>query len=338
MDVGTGSSGELAVEQFAASSAAARSAEAQQLPPSLEVDRRPSVRFSDLSTTTASTSPVRARSDSESRNRDKKSDPKGTRSPSSVISPGDENQHAISSGTATPLTTTSSSRTLDRRNIEYNDDDEMTAIIGAERGNSRNKDYQSFDKGLRNTAAGKGKKPSPSTATPSDLTQTNADERRGQNAGDDVPDEETSELSWWRHFLDKFGAIELDNKGSVARDHLALERTFLAWLRTSLSFASIGIAVTQLFRLNTTISKNGGAEGASSLRQVGKPLGATFLAISIVILFVGFHRYFESQHWIIRGKFPASRVSIALVAFIAGALIVASLVVILAVAPHAFES
>ncbi|RDL34543.1 uncharacterized protein BP5553_07671 [Venustampulla echinocandica] len=53
-------------------------------------------------------------------------------------------------------------------------------------------------------------------------------------------------MSWWARILSEYGSIELENKGSVARDHLALERTFLAWLRTSLAFASIGIAITQL--------------------------------------------------------------------------------------------
>lgn len=215
-----------------------------------------------------------------------------------------------------------------------------------------------------------------------------------------------------KRIAEKYGSITLDNKGSVARDHLALERTFLAWLRTSLAFASIGIAVTQLFRLNTSLQKQTESSmsypissssllplsplmghglppelvpllqqlvrssapplptpaprntlldqlllvpslnalqeptlqerafdevAAAKLRRVGKPLGATFIGISIVVLLVGFHRYFEAQFWIIRGKFPASRGSVAFIGLIAGALIVSSLVVVLAVAPVSYE-
>ena len=117
------------------------------------------------------------------------------------------------------------------------------------------------------------------------------------------------------------------------------ERTFLAWLRTSLSFASIGIAVTQLFRLNISLQDGDSSSPIrrKNLYHVGKPLGATFIAIAVVILFIGFHRYFESQHYIIRGKFPASRGSIFVITLVAGLLIVASLVVILSLASGTFD-
>lgn len=121
---------------------------------------------------------------------------------------------------------------------------------------------------------------------------------------------------------------------------LHTERTFLAWLRTSLAFASIGVAITQLFRLNTTISPVEGTvpeptDSAIHFRSLGKPLGAAFLGISIVVLLIGFHRYFEAQYWVTKGKFPASRGSIAIVAVVAGALMVTSLVVVVVVEPRA---
>ncbi len=200
--------------------------------------------------------------------------------------------------------------------------DEITPMVGKERGGAKNKNYDAtrsiIDNGVGHSrqssiSSARRRRP-PSTEAASTVAEVADRKEKG---------------GWWKDMVDKFGSVELDNKGSVARDHLALgpsypppsgirsitpalhlshpavsnnppERTFLAWLRTSLAFASIGIAITQLFRLNTTISEREGYEPKNPpntyhLRQVGKPLGATFLGIAVLVLLAGGRRYFESQ-------------------------------------------
>lgn len=215
--------------------------------------------------------------------------------------------------------------------------DETVPIISRERDDRKN--YQSISPSI--TARTSGVAGSNNGAVVESIGQARAREREQRREAQQAAVEaEAREHKWWKKVVEKYGSMELENKGAVARDHLALERTFLAWLRTSLSFASIGIAITQLFRLNTTIASSDPAlinSPQARLRHAGKPLGATFIAISILILFIGFHRFFESQHYVIRGKFPASRGSILIVATVAGGLIVVSLVIVLAIAPGAFE-
>ncbi len=108
------------------------------------------------------------------------------------------------------------------------------------------------------------------------------------------------------------------------------ERTFLAWMRTSLAFASIGIAITQLFRLNASLANE---KTNQHFRRLGKPLGITFIGISILVLLLGYQRFYQPQQWLMKGKFPASRGPIILVSLVSFALMLASLVVVIVVQP-----
>ena len=86
-------------------------------------------------------------------------------------------------------------------------------------------------------------------------------------------------------------AFVLQNSGSVARDHLASERTFLAYVHTSLALATAGVGIVQLFTIVDLIIPNSSdismMETSRKLQRFAMPLGALSQVLALFILFLG---------------------------------------------------
>lgn len=129
----------------------------------------------------------------------------------------------------------------------------------------------------------------------------------------------------------RYGPQSIENTGSQARDHLANERTFLAWTRTGVGFAAMGLALGRLDLIDRLLppkpepAEGPGARARKRLsehaenfklfgRQVSAPSSATVCqSISAWCLVYGLVRYLAGANRLLQGQFlPAKYGPIAL--------------------------
>ncbi|RYP02885.1 hypothetical protein DL764_005541 [Monosporascus ibericus] len=131
--------------------------------------------------------------------------------------------------------------------------------------------------------------------------------------------------SWLR-----LSAPVFKNTGSVARDHLASERTFLAWVRTSPGFVALGLAIERFSQLDIGELLSALAAEHRRQQQLLLPppqrdteqeryLVGTLTGLGAGSVLYDAGRYFSNLGSLERGEFrPAYRGAAVLAACVAG--------------------
>jgi putative membrane protein len=99
----------------------------------------------------------------------------------------------------------------------------------------------------------------------------------------------------------------IENRDSTARDHLANERTFLAWVRTALGLVGLGVILERL--------------GAGNEHVIAVAAGVGFISFGGLTLIYAMSRYLWVARNLERGLFPVAIRGPIVVSF--GALLVA---------------
>ena len=98
----------------------------------------------------------------------------------------------------------------------------------------------------------------------------------------------------------------MDEKRNNASDHLANERTFLAWIRTSIGIMAFGFVVVKFSLFVKQISMILGKENIIHSKGYSGILGIVLVAVGTVTAVLSYMRYINSEKQINEGYYKHS--------------------------------
>ena len=86
---------------------------------------------------------------------------------------------------------------------------------------------------------------------------------------------------------------------TASRDHLANERTFHAWLRFSMSLSTTGVVLAQMSQIQRAVHPS--REREFKYFVLGAPQACICQAAAIVVLLMGFIRFWKQERAMLNG-------------------------------------
>ena len=120
-----------------------------------------------------------------------------------------------------------------------------------------------------------------------------------------------------------------------ATEYLANERTFLAWIRTSLAIISLGFVVAKFSVWLRELAAQLAPQMQASRAGASMPIGVTMMALGGVLAVLAAWRYYVVNRAIENGVVSADRGLIILVTVMVALLCVVMIVYMLLTAQHA---
>lgn len=114
-----------------------------------------------------------------------------------------------------------------------------------------------------------------------------------------------------KHSIAHFFKVQ-KNTGSVARDHLANERTFLAWIRTSLALIGFGLLISKF---------------SSDIKSVIG--GIIFIVLGLIIFVYSAFRYYFVFFLLRRDYFAANTIGLGIIVLVCLICLICSIVLIM---------